>query len=201
MKNKYGILVIIAIVAIGGVFMWQRFYSQQSSVSSSAEATLLTNIPTPAGWYSWGKEKLPLGSKSATVTNITFGNQPMSASGNNTTSLITAGTVETFGKTDEQWVDSVLAPMIAGNESVTSSQLWDVISGRLVLELETMTPAGGYSLTYCLFDNGTIYSFSLTPSYLIPEYKNKDLANTLDGQTLFAMVQNFAKKLPPGKSQ
>jgi hypothetical protein len=44
----------VAIMAIGGFFLWQHFSHRQTS-SSIVVSPTIPDISTPNGWYSWGK--------------------------------------------------------------------------------------------------------------------------------------------------
>lgn len=200
MKKNHLVFVYFVIVLVVGVFLWQHFNSQQSSISFGGISSI-ANIPAPAEWYSWEETKLPLGGSTPTAVTITFGNQPRDNNGNNSTTLIVVTARDSSGKTEEQWIDTELNPMLTSLGSATSTQSWDVMNGRRVLEAETMTPAGSYNLTYFLFDNGTEYSFNLSPSFLAPEYNAKNLAGSADAQVLRNMVQQFVQSFPNSVSQ
>ncbi len=200
MKKNRLVFVYFVIVLVVGVFLWQHFNSQQSSISLGGISSIV-NIPAPSEWYSWGETKLPLGGSTPTTVTITFGNQPRDNNGNNSTTLIVVTARNSSSNTEEQWIDTELNPMLASLESATSTQSWEVMNGRRVLEAETLTPAGAYNLTYFFFDNGTEYSFNLAPAFLAPEYSAKNLASSSDAQVLRSMVQQFVQSFPNSVSQ
>ena len=194
MKLKFvGLIILIVLIGIGSFFLWRHFAHSPAPISSTVSPTM-PDIPTPSGWYSWGKGYY-LPDVGNGLYSVTFGNQPINDTGNNTTTLIVVNVHDTYGKTDEEWIDTGLAPELAALQSATSTQLWDVVNGKLVLEAETITPAGGYNLNYFLFDNGAEYSFDLAPSYLVPEYRGKNLVNSPDAQTLRAVMESVAERL------
>jgi hypothetical protein len=192
-NTKIILVAVVVLAVLACVFaVWK--------LHANAPATL-ANIPTPTGWYSWGETKLPLGGSTPTTVIITFGNQPMDNNGNNSTTLIVVTARNASGKTEQQWIDTEVEPMLASLGSTTSTQSWNVMNGRRVLEAKTMTPAGSYNLTNFLFDNGIEYSFNLAPSFLAPEYNAKDLASSSDAQVLRSMVQQFVQSFPSSVSQ
>jgi hypothetical protein len=179
---KYVILVIALLAAAGVAYAYrpQRYAPIQTDNTPMA----LPNIPVPPGWY-------VLGSSSGTVDSMTFGDQPMNDSGNSTTTFIAVNIQDNFGKTDEQWIDSVLYPNLEQLESPTSTMLWKVVNGRLVLEAVIRTPAGGFDLDYYLFDDGFEYVFQLSSWRF-----DSSMLTDPPARMLQIMVQEFAEALP-----
>jgi hypothetical protein len=67
------------------------------------------------------------------------------------------------------------------------------MNGNLVLQSESLTPAGNYDLDYFLFDNGVEYDFELVVSPFNrkpPVFLTKD-----EEQTLRAVVESVAAQL------
>lgn len=188
-KYKYfiSLIVILAVAAVVYVY-WSR---TNFPIQKNNTQVALPNIPTPAGWYSWGENHYPDYETSTIPNSVTFGDQPISNSGNNTTTLIGVNAQDPFGRTDGQWITDVLYPTVAQEGGPTSTRLWSVINGRLILEAVVQTPAGGYNLYYYVLGNGVEYSFDLEPWYF-----DKNILTNPDAQTLQAMVQNFAESLP-----
>lgn len=192
-KYKYLIIaVILLVVTILTYTYWP--HSSRSSLETDTQ-TVLSSIPTPSGWYNWGTSHYPDYATSTVPTSVTFGNQPMNNTGNNTTTLIVMNTQDLSGRTDEEWIVNVLYPTLQNLQSTTSANFWTVSNGKLVFETITKTPAGGFNLNYYVFNNGTVYSFDLAPSYLVPEYRNENLISSPDAQVLQTMVQDFTKDL------
>jgi len=187
-----GGVLLIAVVAIGGFFLWQHFLRQQVSPSSLVVSPTIPDISTPSGWYSWGKGYYLPGIGSG-INDMTFGDQPINNTGNNSTTLITVHVHNTYGKTDEQWIDTYVYPTMESSQSPTSSRLWEVMNGNLVLQSESLTPAGNYDLSYFLFDNGVEYEFDLVVSPFNrkpPVFPTKE-----EEQALRAVVESVASKL------
>lgn len=189
-QKTFKILFGIALAVIAGMFIYIYWPRTNPPVQQNVNQAVLPNIPTPVGWYSWGTNHYPTYETSTVANSMTFGDQPINNSGNNTTTLITVNIENLFGRTDEQWIENVLYPSIQQLESPTSSMLWDVMNGKLVLQAVTQTPAGGYDLGYHVFDNGVVYSFALNL------WHSENLLTSLDAQTLKTMVRNFAESLP-----
>lgn len=192
MSNRSKAILLIAIVAFLAAAVFAYIYWPHSSFpnENSTVSASLPSIPTPPGWYSWGTNHY-LDYETSTVPNSeTFGDQPINNSGNNTTTLIVANTENLYGRTNMEWITNVLYPEISQLNSPTSSELWSVINGKLVLEAITQTPAGGYDLNYSVFDDGAVYSFSLNP------WHSENLFTGQDAQTLRGMVQKFTADLP-----
>ena len=192
MKNKYCYLIIIlAIVLIVAILACAHWRNSQSLTFSENTFIALPNIPTPAGWYSWGTNHNPDYETSTIPNSVTFGNQPINANGNNTTTLIVVNAQNSSGQTDEQWIDTVLYPdYVQPLEAPTSSLLWSVVNEKLVLEAIIQTPAGGYNLYDYVFNNGAVYSFDLNPWR-----SDKNIASSPDAKIMRTMVQNFTENL------
>ena len=127
------------------------------------------------------------------INDMTFGDQPINNTGNNSTTLITVHVHNTYGKTDKQWIDTYVYPTMESSQSPTSSRLWEVMNGNLVLQSESLTPAGNYDLSYFLFDNGVEYEFDLVVSPFNrkpPVFPTKE-----EEQALRAVVESVASKL------
>jgi len=211
MFKKYRYVIgIIAIIVLAGLvyvcgakdfFIRQNFSSKAVMPAiSSASDHVIPNISTPAGWYLWGG-----GYSDATgtpVSGITFGNQPINKTGNDTTTLImiNAHTITDANSsptsTDVEWAN--LRMVLDSGDSQTSTQLWDVIDNKLMLGEVSFTPAGRYRLTYYLIYGGAEYSFQLLPSPFLPssaQYNEKNITNSPDAEILREMVKEVAEKI------
>jgi hypothetical protein len=189
-QNTFKFLFGVALVVIAGMLIYTYWPRTNPSVEQNVNQAVLPNIPTPAGWYSWGTNHYPDYETSTLPNSMTFGDQPINNSGNNTTTLINVNVQNLSGQTDEQWIETDLYPSLQQVESPSSSLLWSVMNGRLVLGSVVKNPSGGYDVVYHVFDNGVIYSFSLNP------WHTENLLTSSDAQTLKTMVQNFAESLP-----
>ncbi len=185
----------IIVLVVAGILAYVYWHHSSHSSPPTDTAIALPSISTPLGWYSWGTNHYPDYETSTVPTSATFGTQPMNRSGNTTTTLITVNVQNLSGRTDEEWIADVLEPTLQGLQSAASTNTWMVSNGKLVLEAITQTPAGGFNLNYYVFNNGAVYAFDLAPSYLAPEYRDKNLVDSPDAQTLRVMVQNFTKQL------
>lgn len=200
------IAIIILIIAIVAVFVLQLHRGVNSSISAKNEKNSITlpNISAPAGWYLWGGGySNPTGTP---VSGITLGDQPINSTGNNTTTLIviTARSITDANSiptsTDAEWAK--LRYVLDNESSQTSTQFWDIVDNKLVLEEEGLTPAGRYTLGYYLIYGGNEYSFQLIPSPFFPsssqyswQYNQANILNSPGAKVLHGLVDEIAGKI------
>jgi hypothetical protein len=185
--NRYVILFIVFLVA--AAFAYGSWWQGHDHIQTDNTPAALSDIPTPRGWYLWGGEHLP-DFTSGAINNMTFGDQPVNGTGNNTTTLIIVNVEDNSGRTDEASIDALYSSLEELG-SPTTTKLWEVINHRLALEAAVRTPSGGYDLDYYLFDGALEYSFALNPWY-----SDSNITASPDARTLQTMVQSLAATLP-----
>ncbi len=206
MQNKkiYLLILSLALVGIGSLVLGQHLSHQATQTASLVSAPSIPSIPTPAGWYLWGREHLPNypNATDTTVNYMTFGDQPINNTGNNTsTSIVVTANGITDGNgnptsTDIGW--AWLRGILDAGESQTSTQLWDVVNNKLVLGEVSLNPSGRYMLTYYLIYGGDEYSFQLIPSPFLPsstQYNQANIINSPDAQVLREVVKEVAGQI------
>lgn len=187
-KTKIYIAVISFAVVIGGLFLLYISH-QYTSIKNKNTVTSLPYIPAPSGWYNWGTSHYPTYETSTAPNSVTFGDHPIDSK-DPFTALITVHMQTYPGKTDTQWIASVLSPALAQLHTSTSTRIWSVMDGKLVLEAITQTPAGGSELNYYVLNNGVVYSFSLGSNHSLG-----NIMTSSDAGILQVMVQDFTKSL------
>ena len=198
------LVFVVGVVLAWGIYHWQVILESQSRFEEIK--TKISNIPTPEKWYLRDIEKLPMDPASVPQSvSITFGDQPTNDHGDlNTTTIIVTGE-SLNGRTPEQWIDYRLSywdePTL--NTATSAIRVWGVQNGRFIIGNVSVTPAGGYTLSYYLFDNGVVYMFVLEPSPFVPGYqkRDRDIINSPNAKLLRATIKQFADNLPSVSTQ
>jgi hypothetical protein len=198
MQRNHILALISFIFIVGVALIWGVQHSRVSTQSLSGFEGIkarVSNIPTPNGWYVWygGVQEVKHADNSPQGAEIVFSDHVFDENGYKSTPIILDVYGEGLsGKTPEQWINynqtyggydedpSLRAATSSGNTSSTQN-------GRLIIENITTTMGGSHVLSYYLFDNGTVYHFSLSSVSVIP-----DIINSPDAQLLRDMMKQFA---------
>lgn len=191
-----------AVFLIGGSGTWLvlHFVTMPPTTSVTEMRVHVSAITPPHGWYSWGVVQTPADPRSTPDGVIaTFANEPKSTH-NSSAATITVSGGSLSGETPTQWIASRTYRIDRSLQAATSTMLWTVERGRVVVSAVTKTPAGGFVLSYQLFSRGAVYTFMLTPSPFpggAAPLTAESLVNSPNATALRAMLAQFAKTLPP----